>query len=308
MDSVSDLEFFRLIVKQGNLSAAAQVMGVTPPAVSRRLAALERRLGVRLVHRTARSMIVTAEGERYVDEGSRILDDIEDLERMVASGQATPRGLLRVNAPFEFGRRQLTPAISEFARDYPEIETRLMLTDRPMNLIEHGFDLVIRVGDMPDTRLIAQKLLSNRRFLCATPGYVSQHGAPAVPRDLQQHNFIIVRQGDATYGTLHLSTRLGQETVKLHGTLSSNDSEVALAWALDGQGILMVSECDAAPYIRSGTLCEILPTWSLPSGDIFATYLERASQPARVKAFVQFLSDRFSKKSLNGSTSATTWQ
>jgi LysR family transcriptional regulator, transcriptional activator for dmlA len=307
VDSVSDLEFFRFIVKQGNLSAAAQVMGVTPPAVSRRLAALERRLGVRLVHRTARSMIVTAEGERYVDEGSRILDDIEDLEQTVASGQAAPRGLLRVNAPFEFGRRHLPPAISEFARGYSEIETRLMLTDRPMNPVEHGFDLVIRIGDMPDTRLIAQKLSSNRRFLCAAPSYVSKHGAPAVPRDLQRHNFIIVRQGDATYGTLHLSTRLHEETVKLHGTLSSNDSDVALAWALDGHGILMVAECDVAPHIRSGTLCEILPTWSLPSGDIFATYLERVSQPARVKAFVQFLSDRFSKKSANGATSAVAW-
>jgi len=300
MDSVSDLQFFRLIVKQGTLSAAAQELGVTPPAVSRRLASLERRLGVRLIHRTARKMIVTPEGERYVEEGSRILDEIESLEQTVASGRESPRGLLRINASFEFGRAHLPLAISDFIRLYPEIAIQLILTDRPMNPIEQGVDLVIRIGELPDTRFMAKKIATNRHILCAAPTYLKARPAPTSPRDLQSHECIIVRQGDAAYGTLHLAANNQHETIKVHGALTCNDPDVGLAWAIDGRGILMTSECDAAPYVRSGRLREVLSDWTLPPGDIFATYPERVGLSAKVRTFIQFMAERFAKQATNG--------
>src|SRR3546814_1118160 len=157
MDAMSDLAFFSLLVKHGNLSAAARELGLTPPAVSTRLANLERRLGVRLLNRTTRRVSVTQEGELYLAEGGRILADLEALERNVASARAQPRGLLRLNATFGFGRAHIVPAVSDFTRQYPEVEVQMRLTDRPVNLMDEGFDVAVRFRQIPDERMTAPK-------------------------------------------------------------------------------------------------------------------------------------------------------
>jgi len=171
MDAFSDLAFFRLLHQKGTLAATAQEMGITPPSVSKRLASLENRLGVRRLHRTTRRMSLTPEGEAYLADGARLLDELEELEHRVAGAKILPRGLLRVNATLGFGRRHVAPALSEFARTYPEVEIQLHLTDRPVNLVEQGFDISIRFGELPDSRLTARKLALNRRILCAAPPY-----------------------------------------------------------------------------------------------------------------------------------------
>jgi LysR family transcriptional activator of dmlA len=239
MNALSDLAFFSILVKQGSLAAVARELGVTPPAVTKRLATLERRLGVRLLNRTTRTMSVTHEGEIYLAEGSRILSEIEELERTVSRSRAVPKGLLRVNATFGFGRKYIAPAISDFAAKFPEIEVLLQLSDRPLNLADQAFDIGIRIGEMPDARIIARKIASNRRLLCAAPAYLKQCEAPLLPRDLQKHKCIVLRENDAAYATWHLSRGKRQETVKVRGTLSSNDGESTLNWALAGHGILM---------------------------------------------------------------------
>ncbi len=163
-----------------------------------------------------------------------------------------PRGLLKVSATLGFGRRFIAPALSKFARAFPEVEVQLHLTDRPVNLVEQGFDVSVRIGTLPDARLTARKLASNTRVLCASPGYLSKAGEPTHPRELQQHRCLFIREGDEAFGSWHLRSGGRQETVKVRGALSSNDGECALAWALDGHGILLRSRWDAAPYLRSG--------------------------------------------------------
>ncbi|MBO1111484.1 LysR family transcriptional regulator [Bordetella petrii] len=293
MDAMSDLAFFSLLVKHGNLSAAARELGLTPPAVSTRLANLERRLGVRLLNRTTRRVSVTQEGELYLAEGGRILADLEALERNVASARAQPRGLLRLNATFGFGRAHIVPAVSDFTRQYPEVEVQMRLTDRPVNLMDEGFDVAVRFGEIPDARLTARKIASNRRLLCASPQYLRAHGEPRAPGDLQRHRCIVVRENDVAYGTWHLRSGQRVETVKVRGPLSSNDGQSALEWALDGHGIVMRSEWETAAYLRSGRLRHVLPDWSTPPADIHALYPERLNLPAKTVAFVDFLVQRF---------------
>lgn len=187
MDGFSDLSLFTLVARHRNLAAAARDLGVTPPSISKRLAQLERRLGVRLLNRTTRRVSLTPEGELYLADGSRILDELAELEQLVTKSRGEPTGLLRVNASFGFGRRRVAPAVSKFIARYPTIKIQLHLSDRPVNLQEEGFDLGIRFGDVPDARINARLLVKNRRVVCASPDYVKAFGAPTTPHDLTRH-------------------------------------------------------------------------------------------------------------------------
>jgi DNA-binding transcriptional LysR family regulator len=289
MDSIADLEFFARLVTQGSLSALARELGVTPPAVSARLSQLERRLGVKLLNRTTRRLAMTQEGELYLGTGSRLLEQVQELERMVSSSRDLPRGLLKVNATFGFGRRHIAPALSEFRRQYPEVEVQLDLTDRPMNLAEFAFDVGIRFGELPDMRVVGRKIAANRRFVCASPAYLKEHGTPKEPGDLRSHRCIVLRENDTAYGTWHFTKGKRHETVKVHGTMSSNDGEATLRWALDGHGVLVRSEWDAQSCLDSGALQRVLADWSMPPADVYAIYPERLNLSAKVRVFVDFL-------------------
>ena len=310
MNHLSDLSFFCILVKQGSLAAVARELGVTPPAVTKRLSNLEHRLGVRLLNRTTRTMSVTHEGEIYLAEGARILAEIEELEQTVSRSRAVPKGLLRINATFGFGRKYIGPAVADFIKRHPEVEVQLQLSDRPLNLADQAFDIGIRIGAMPDARIIARKIASNRRLLCAAPAYlktVGVLGAPVIPRDLQKHKCIVLRENEAAYGAWHLSRGKRSESIKVRGALSTNDGEIALEWALAGHGILMRSEWDVAPYLRSGRLQEVLSDWSLPESDIFAVYPERLNLSAKVSAFIDFIAARFSTHLRKGNEAEAGW-
>jgi len=296
MDRVSDLEFFTQLVKQGSLAALARELGVTPPAITARLAQLEKRLGVRLLNRTTRRLSVTHEGEIYLATGARLLEELQELEQTVSSSRGTPKGLLRINATFGFGRQHVAPAIVEFARRYPEVEVQLELTDRSVNLTDKAFDIGIWFGTVPDSRMVARKIVSNKRMLCASPDYLRRAGIPQVPRDLQSHQCIVLRESDAAYGTWYLTRGSRQETIKVRGVLSTNDGETGVLWALAGYGILMRSEWDIHEHVRAGRLVPVLADWALPVADIFAVYPERAHLSAKVSAFIDFLTEWFGKE------------
>ena len=298
MDRVSDLEFFTQLVKQGSLAALARELGVTPPAITARLAQLEKRLGVRLLNRTTRRLSVTHEGEIYLATGARLLEELQELEQTVSSSRGTPKGLLRINATFGFGRRHVAPAIVEFARRYPEVEVQLELTDRSVNLTDKAFDIGIWFGTVPDSRMVARKIVSNKRMLCASPDYLKRAGMPQVPRDLQSHQCIVLRESDAAYGTWYLTRGTRQETIKVRGVLSTNDGETGVLWALAGYGILMRSEWDIHEHVRAGRLVPVLADWALPVADIFAVYPERANLSAKVSAFIDFLTEWFGKEAV----------
>lgn len=264
-------------------------MNITPPAVTKKLAQLEARLGVRLVNRTTRKLSLTPEGEIYLQHARQILAAIKDMEDEVVSSRAAPKGLLRINATLGFGRTTIAPLISDFSRQYPELEIQLQLTDRPINLVEEAFDLGIRFGELPDVRLNARKLMSNRRFLCASPAYIKKHGQPLAPSDLARHRCIIHRQNNDGGGIWRLTRSRRTETVKVNGALSSNDGDVVLGWALDGHGILLRSEWDLAKYLQTGRLQTLLPDFKLVPADLFAYYPSRQNMPARVRTFIDFL-------------------
>jgi DNA-binding transcriptional LysR family regulator len=288
-DTSSELAFFVLLAKKASLSAAARELNITPPAVTKRLAQMEQRLGVRLVNRTTRKVSLTSEGEVYLAHATNILAEIKEMEDLVASSRAAPKGLLRVNATLGFGRTAIAPLISAFAQRYPDVEVQLQLTDRPINLVEEAFDLGIRFGELPDTRLSARKIMANRRFLCASPGYLKKFGHPRTPADLTQHRCIIHRQNDDPHGVWRLAKGRKTEPVKVSGTLSSNDGDVVLGWALDGHGILMRSEWDLAKYLESGRLQVVLKDYKVASADLYVFYPTRRNMPAKVRAFIDFL-------------------
>ncbi len=289
MGHSSELLLVVELARAGGMSAAARELDVTPAAVSKRLAQIEARLGVRLFNRSTRRLSLTAEGEVYLENARRILGEIDDLDALIASRQAAPRGLLKVNAPLGFGRSYIAPAIAQFAQQYPEVSLQLQLTDRPADFVREAFDVAVRFGDLPDTSLIARKIAPNRRLVCASPGYLKKHGTPATPHDLARHQCIVLRQNEAAYGLWRFTRGRRSETVKVRGNLSSNDGEVTLTWGLAGLGILQRAEWDLARYLRSGRLVQVLEDYALPQADIYAVFPERHHLSAKVRVFVDFL-------------------
>lgn len=289
----AEMSFFSLLMRSGSLSAAAREMGVTTPAVSKRLSLMEARLGVQLLNRTTRRIGLTAEGEAYLGHARRILADIGDVERQLTQSMAEPKGLLRVNATLGFGRGHVAPVISEFCKTHPEVQVQLQLSVNPPPLTDDAFDVCVRFGEPPDARVIARKVAANRRLLCASPAYLERHGTPKSPRDLVQHNCIGIRHGDEAYGLWRLTSGRHTEAVKVHGSLSTNDGDIAVSWALDGHGILMRAGWDIAKYLRSGRLRQVLENYETPSADIYAVYPQRHQLAGRVRVFVDFLCRSF---------------
>lgn len=293
MKAPADLDFFSTLVKSGSLTAAAREFDVTPSAVSKWLAHLESRLGVRLITRNTRRISLTNEGEVYLVEGRRILAEIDDLERTISSSRAAPVGLLKVNSTLGFGRRFIAPAIASFSAQYPELEIQLLLTSRPLSLTEGTVDVSVRFGEPPDARVTARRIADHRRRIFAAPRYLSEHGRPQVPHDLTRHNCLIVRQDDQAYGQWHFTKGQQTQTIKVRGTLSSNDGAAVLVWALHGRGVLMRSEWDAAQFVRSGELEVLLDDFALPPADLYAVYPQKQNLAAKVRVFVEYLAAYF---------------
>ncbi len=307
MGGFSDLGFFVLLVRRGSLAAAAQELGLTPSAASKRLAALEQRLGVRLLHRTTRRISLTPEGETYLVEGTRVLEDLTALEEAVAGRSARPQGLLRVSATLGFGRAHVAPLLGAFSERFPEVEVQLHLSERQGHPVEEAVDLQVRVGELPDARLTARPLAFNRRLLCAAPSYVARAGLPRTPRELSRHDCLFLREGDEAFGSWSLSQGGQQETVKVRGPLSTNDGASALAWALDGRGIVMRSQWDAAQALREGRLVPVLPDWSLPSADIWLVFPTRHHLAAKTRALVEFLAEAMADRRRAGDPVCGPW-
>jgi len=295
MSTLPYLSFFATVARHPSLASAAPELGLSAPAVSRRLAALEQRLGIRLLNRTTRRLSLTPEGERYLEEGERILREVESLERSLAASRDVPRGLLRINATFGFGRRHLAPAISAFVKRHPQVEVMLELTDKPLDLTAHAMDLSIQFGPPPDARVLARRIVANKRLLCAAPAYLQAHGAPQTPQDLAQHACIVIRENRRNFNQWAVHNGPHSATVKVRGALSTNHGEVAVDWAVAGHGILLRSEWDVASLLRDGSLVQVLPAWADTSADIHAVYPQRHHLSAKVRAFIDFLTDWFAQ-------------
>lgn len=289
----ADLIFFSSLAGSGSLSAAARELKISTAAVSKRLSLIEQRAGVSLINRTTRRMGLTVEGEACLRFARQLIADLADLHQSLGSSQSQPSGLLRVNATLGFGRSHMGPIVARFAEKFPSVEVRLHLSADPPALTDDAFDVCIRFGPPPDSRVIAKKLADNRRLLCASPAYLARRGTPKTPADLSGHQFISIRQGDEAFGVLRLFSAKASapsedqmQSIKMRGNLTTNDGGIAVQWALEGLGILLRAEWDIRPYIASGELVELLPNFRTPDANIYAVYPPQHHHLARVREFV----------------------
>jgi DNA-binding transcriptional LysR family regulator len=293
-DTLFDMVVFVRVVETGSLSAAARELHLSLAVVSRRLSRLEERLGVRLANRTTRTLSLTDEGAAFLARCVRILGDIDEAEMEVKRGRNTATGLLRVTSTFAFARRRLAPLLHEFRQLHPDLQIHLEATDSFVNLVESGYDLAIRFGALADSSLIARQLVPNVRVICAAPAYLERHGSPATIDELRNHDCII-------YGNPPLDHwRFADgSSVRVKGTLSTNDGEAAHVWALEGAGLVLKSTWDVEQDIAAGRLKVVLPALQLPAAPIHAVYPHRRHTAARVRLCVEFLA-----KKLQTSTAA----
>ena len=240
MLDLNDIVVFARVIEAGSFTAAARLLGMPKTTVSRRVAALEREVGVRLLQRTTRSLNVTDAGRLYYEQSSQALRTIEDANLQLAEARAEPSGIVRISAPVGFGGHFLSSAIFDFLATYPKTKVELCLTDDTLNLVENGIDLAFRTGILPNSTLIARKLGSTHRILCASPDYLARHGVPLVPADLARHHCVIAGPSIAN---LHwvLEGLHGQETVAVSGRFAANEMQAVTAAAIAGYGIAQIA-------------------------------------------------------------------
>ncbi|MCJ2135119.1 LysR substrate-binding domain-containing protein [Methylobacterium sp. J-026] len=287
LDDLNELRTFRAILTEGSLSAAARRLGVTLAVVSKRLATLERRVGVRLIHRTTRALSATEEGSRLLIDVERALEAIESGEERLAGSRDEPAGTLRVSAPIAFGRRCVVPVIGDLARRYPRLAVCLELDDRLADLVGEGLDVTIRIGGLTDSSAMMRKLTDNRRILVASPAYLDAAGRPATPEEAVGHTFL-------RYGTSvepwHLSGP-GGVTVNLAATgrLRVDDGDAVHDWGLAGLGIMLKSQVDVAADLATGQLERVLPGWDGGDAPIVALYPSGRNLPLKTRVLLDAL-------------------
>lgn len=298
----SDLELVLAIRDHGSLAAAALSMDIAAPAVTKRLAALEARLGQRLFQRTTRRVSPTAEGETLCERARVLLQGFSAPEDELQERKAQPTGLIRLAATFGFGRLWLGPALAKFQQRYPRIEIQLQLTEQLPDLASDGFDGAIwlwSVNSRQAAEWVSRRLARNQRVLVAAPAYIQAHGMPASLEDLQNHVCLIAREngnGSAQrfdVWQLHKERTKTPVRIRVNGPLSSNSGELVRDWCLQGRGVMLRSLWDITPQLGSGELVRVLPAWSMPDADIHWLAPYRNDSPKRIRLLIDFLIDQF---------------
>jgi LysR family transcriptional regulator, transcriptional activator for dmlA len=296
---LDDLRVFCMVARKSSFSAAAEALSASAAYVSKRVGVLEASLGTRLLHRSTRRVAVTEAGERVYAWAEKILDDVDHLVEDVSTERRVPRGTLRVSSSFGFGRNFVAPALADFSERYAQLNVRLELFDRIVDVAGEGFDLDVRIGDEIAGHLIAKRLASNHRVLCAAPAYLDRCGAPKQIADLAAHACLAIKERDHPFGVWRLDAKGETVSVKVTGPLSTNHGEVAVQWALAGRGIVLRSIWDVQPLIDSGRLVRVLPDVTQPA-NVWAVYPARLAQSAKVRVCVDFLEQAFAQLGLAG--------
>jgi DNA-binding transcriptional LysR family regulator len=283
-DGISDAEIFVAVAQAGGIGAGAQMLQSSPPAVSRRLAAIERRLGVRLAERSARRFRLTDEGRLYLERSHDLLLAMRDMEAEVSSRGASARGLLRVAAPTDLGRRRIAPLLAKFAEEHPELSIQLTLSDGGAEVAEDGLDIAIRTGLPRDPAVIVRKLVTSRMQLCAAPAYLAVHGTPRVLEDLPAHRCLVLARRHRRVSNWRHRTDTGEvRNLVISGLLSSTSGDVLRQWAISGTGLSLEAEWDVADDLAAGRLVECLPNVEWEEVSLYATYLPGKPVAPRVR-------------------------
>jgi LysR family transcriptional regulator, transcriptional activator for dmlA len=287
-----DLRVFTVVARKSSFTAAADELGASAAYITKRIRILEQDLATKLLHRTTRRVTVTEEGERVYHWAQRVLDDIDHLMQEVSVTRRMPRGLLRVSSSFGFGRNLVAPAISQLVERFPSLSVRFEVFDRLVDVASEGFDLDVRVGDEIAPHLIARRLASNYRVLCAAPSYLERKGVPRALADLPNHDCLVIKERDHPFGVWKLSAGNSEHTLKVTGPLSTNNGEIAVRWAIDGRGIVLRSLWDVGPLLRTGQLTQVLPNHR-QEANVWAVYPSRLTTSAKVRVAVEFLEEYF---------------
>jgi DNA-binding transcriptional LysR family regulator len=289
LGDVNELRTFVSVVGARSLSAAARDMDLALSVVSKRLATLERRTGIRLIARSTRYFAPTQEGMDLYERALRILAEVDHAEAALTSGQVQPQGLLRVSAPTAFGRVHVSPVCRELSRAHPSLSIDLELTDRLVDLIEDGIDVVVRIGPLKDSQLVMRKLVDDYRIVVAAPEYLRERGTPTSPADLAAHDRVHYRGVGAHW---RLENQVGEAVdVPSDSRLRSSSGDVALDWALAGCGLVMKSWVDVKSHVRSGRLIHVLPEWRSEPTPVCALFPSSRQLPTRVRVFIDAMVD-----------------
>jgi DNA-binding transcriptional LysR family regulator len=292
MDKFTSLRAFVKVVELGSFSEAGRQLRMSRSAISKYVGDLEQDLGVQLLNRTTRQASPTENGQAYFERALAILAELDAADHAVAQLQATPRGLLRVNAPMSFGTLQLGPAIADFMALYPELKIQLVLSDEQVDPVQGGYDVTLRIADLESSSLIARKIVAIDRAICASPSYLAQHGGPKHPNDLRRHALL-------TYGFLltgnqwKLTGKDGEHWIQPQWTLCANNAEVLRDAAAKGRGIALIPVFIAKDALEKGTLRVVLEDFRAPPLALYAIYPPTRHLSVKVRLFIDFLVERF---------------
>ncbi len=294
MDTIGGMRIFSRVVEAGSFSAAGRQLGAAPSSVSRQINELENDLGARLFHRTTRKLSLTEAGQLYYERASRILIDVDEAKLALSEIGGAPSGILRVTVAASLARLHIMPALADFQNTFPAVKVAVSVTDRMVDLVQEGFDLAIRVGRPRDSSLVARKIGSGRRIVCASPAYLKKAGTPQVPADLANHNCLTFRTNP---GSNVWSFRLGKGTlnVRVSGSLFADDGESLVAAAMAGLGLILLPAWLVGVELGEGRLLEVLPEFQIIPKDtpLYALYPHQRHLPPKVRVFIDFLVERF---------------
>lgn len=289
-DKVAELQLFVEIVRAGNLSAAARSLNTSPAAMSRSLSALEARLGVRLVTRTSRTFDLTEEGHLFYERCERIVAEIAEAEAEASSRGKAVKGKLRIGAPVGIGRRLVAPLVARFVEKFPGVQIHLFLSDAGLDVVDDGLDIALRAGLPADTSVIAKKILTTRRIVCASPSYLKRHGIPRRPEDLKQHNCIRLVRGQRVMDAWLFQEDGKRFEVTVSGNLTTTGGLVVHDWVKSGRGIALKVVWDVQPDLEAGTLVECLKEFWCDEVDLFAICVNRKHLSPRIRIFLDYIS------------------
>ncbi len=292
---MDEFRFFTALVAARGLSAAARTLESSPAAMSRRLAALEARLSVRLVSRTTRTFELTEEGALFHERCVRIVAEIEEAEAEAAAGGAAPRGLLRVGVPMEIGRRRIAPIVADYTEMYPQVEAHLVLSDSGLNIFEDRVDVSLRVGLPSDQDVVVTRIISSRLVLCAAPSYLQRYGEPAEPADLTTRDCIRLIRSVIDFDRWRFWKDGSVLDIKVRGTLATTSAEVVHDWILSGRGIGLKALWDITGDLESGRLIRCLADHECDEITLSAVYATRKHLPPRVRLFIDFVRERLGR-------------
>jgi DNA-binding transcriptional LysR family regulator len=284
MAHLEDVAVFVAVAEQGSFTKAAKEMGLPPTTVSRRVRELEGRLGVRLLHRTTRSLALTDQGERYFAACRNGLAAINEADRAAQEAQSEPSGVIRISAPVNFGASIFAEGVTEFLVRYPRVKAELILTDERVDLVRMRIDAALRTGNLPDSNFVARKLSTTRRIFCASPGYLERKGVPATPEDLRHHDCVL--RGESTEGVAWVfKGPNGEQSIPVGGRVSVNVMSVVLEAALAGLGIAQVPEGLVETDVRAGRLVPVLDSFATEETGLYIVLPSNRHLSAAVRAF-----------------------